>query len=162
MGELSSRAMARSEDDEDSATVVARPIRDLVPRDAPIEERSMRGFASPPAAGRHAPALPLPPPAVPRRPMPSAPELPYAPPPPPRAPMPSAPDLAPHAAPSASHPTAPAPLNPASTPPPAFAPSTVLAAPQAPEGIPPFVLQYLLVSGIFTALGLVALIYLML
>lgn len=49
--------------------------------------------------------------------------------------------------------------NAATTEPPAAAPE-IVAAPEGAFGAPPFVMTFLLVCGILTALGLVALIYL--
>src|SRR5689334_3460941 len=93
---------------------------------APIEERSLRGFTPPPAAGR--PPLPLPP----SRASTPAPAMPAG--------------HAPRAAAPASIAPAPAPA--------ASAPSGQTVVMQ--EAIPPFVFQYLLISGIVTALGLIA------
>ena len=50
-------------------------------------------------------------------------------------------------------------IAPNATPAPAAAPE-IVAAPEGAFGAPPFVMTFLLVSGILTALGLVALIYL--
>jgi hypothetical protein len=62
------------------------------------------------------------------------------------------------AQPSQHPPVAPASGPGADTPPSRERPG----APEPAEGIPPFVFQFLLVSGVITALGLMALIWLML
>jgi hypothetical protein len=52
------------------------------------------------------------------------------------------------------------PLAPAVTPPAAAPAPAALDVPEGPLGTPPFVMSFLLVCGVLTALGLIALIYL--